>query len=191
MDRRHFLRRAAAACATAALAAPLGAQAPGNAPGASMEGDGYVPVRRPARPGAMPSMSAEERDALERRIACPCPCTLDIFTCRTSMPCGFSPRMHRDVLALVEGGYSGDEIMAAFTEAYGEAVLMAPKREGFNLVGYLAPFAAVGTGALAILVLLNRWRRRDAAPAVVTPIGVDATPDELARLDAAVRKDAP
>ena len=39
-------------------------------------------------------------------ISCPCPCTLDVFTCRTSMPCGFSPRMHADVVALSNGGYS-------------------------------------------------------------------------------------
>ena len=80
-----------------------------------MEGDGYVPVRREPKPGAAPSMANDERDALERLLACPCPCTMDIFTCRTSMPsCGFSPRIHRDVVLLVEGGYSGSEILAAF-----------------------------------------------------------------------------
>jgi hypothetical protein len=43
------------------------------------------------------------------------------------------------------GRHSGDEIIQAFERVYGEAVLMAPKREGFNLAGYWMPFAALGT----------------------------------------------
>ena len=155
--------------------------------GASMEGDGYVPVNRPAKPGAQPSMTPDERDAFEHRLACPCPCTLDVFTCRTSMPCGFSPRLHADVVALVEGGYSGEEILDAFKQSYGEKILMAPEAKGFNLLGYLMPFLAIGTGGVALAALLRRWRRP--VPASVTaPVHVPGgTPDELARLDAAVR----
>lgn len=159
--------------------------------GASMEGDGYVPVFLPPREGAAPSMSPAERDALERKLACPCPCTLDIFTCRTSMPtCGFSPRIHRDVVRLVEGGYSANEILAAFHDGYGEHILMAPPKQGFNLVGWFAPFVAIGTGAIAIFALLRRWRSPEAASAPdVQSIGVDATPDELRRLEAAIRSE--
>jgi cytochrome c-type biogenesis protein CcmH len=165
-------------------------------PGASMEGEGYRPVRRPPKPGAAPSMDAQGRDALEHKISCPCPCTLDIFTCRTSMPCGFSPRMHSDVMALVEGGYSADEILAAFEDVYGQQVLMAPKKEGFNLAGYLTPFAALGTGAVVLAALIRKWGRRAAAVQAAQPVAagrgapsleVDASADELARLDAAVR----
>jgi cytochrome c-type biogenesis protein CcmH len=159
-----------------------------------MEGDGYVPVSRPAKPGAEPTMTPNERDALERQLACPCPCTLDIFTCRTSMPtCGFSPRIHRDVLGLVEGGYSAQEIMATFKDAYGEHILMAPTKQGFNLVGWFAPATLIGAGAVGILVLLRSWRRpaHAAAHAQVHPIGVEASDDELARLEAAVRRDEP
>jgi cytochrome c-type biogenesis protein CcmH len=176
-------------------------------PGATMEGEGYRPVKRAPKPGARPSMTAEQRDALEHQLSCPCPCTLDVFTCRTSMSCGFSPAMHRDVVALVEGGYSGDEILAAFEQSYGEQVLMAPKKAGFNWAGYVAPFAAIGGGAVVLAALMRRWSRRAAAVAeashaaharrasgnghgAYTPAGGyagDATPDELAALDAAVR----
>lgn len=193
VDRRGFLL-AAAAVAPALLAGRLAAQ---EVPGASMEGDGYVPVRLPPKPGAEPSMSPNERDALERQLACPCPCTLDIFTCRTSMPtCGFSPRIHRDVMALVEGGYSASEIMATFREAYGEHILMAPTKQGFNLVGWFAPFTLIGAGAIGILMLLRSWRRPAGATqnADVHPLGgahVRATDEELARLEAAVRRDEP
>lgn len=155
-------------------------------PGASMEGEGYVPVRLPAKAGARPSMTGQERDAVERRLSCPCPCTLDVFTCRTSMPCGFSPRMHADVVALVDGGYSGDEIVDAFRRAYGEKVLMAPQAKGFNRVGYLMPFIAIGGGGVVLAALLRRWRRPLPATAASAPV-TGGTPDELARLEAAVR----
>lgn len=191
VSRRGFLFAAAALAPALTAGRLLAQQAEGLVPGATMSGDGYLPVSLPAKPGAAPSMTPDERDAVERDIACPCPCTLDIFTCRTSMPCGFAPRMHRDVMALVEGGYGGDEIIAAFHDVYGEQILMAPTKRGFNLVGWLAPFVVIGSGAVAIFALLRSWRRpADAEPAAaVTPLRVSATDDELARLAAAVRSD--
>jgi cytochrome c-type biogenesis protein CcmH/NrfF len=67
---------------------------------------------------------------------------------------------------------------------------MAPPKRGFNLVAWIAPFAAVGTGALGILLLLRRWQRPPAPAATsVRPIGVAATDDELRRLEQAVRED--
>ena len=163
------------------------AQQDAGIPGATMGGDGYVPVRRPPKPGATSKLTDLERDALERRISCPCPCTLDVFTCRTSMPCGFSPRMHADVVSLVNGGYTADEILAAFEQGYGERVLMAPRAEGFNWVGWLAPFAAVGGGAVVVGALIRRWGRRAAEHRATSPVPIEASDDELARLEAAVR----
>ena len=153
----------------------------------------YRAVRRPAKPGARPSMTATERDALEHQIHCQCGCSLDVYTCRTTdFSCGVSPAMHRDVMALVEGGYSADEIIAAFRGAYGEKVLMAPVKEGFNWAGYVAPFAALGTGGVVVAALIRRWGRRAQAVAAADaraarPLQVDATAEELARIQAAVR----
>ena len=183
LDRRRFL----AALGAAALAARgLGAQQAAT-PGTSMSGDGYLPVRRPPKAGATSRLTALERDAVERMISCPCPCTLDVFTCRTSMPCGFSPRMHADVISLVDGGYTANEIVAAFVETYGETARMAPSKRGFNLVGWGAPFAALGAGAIVIAALIRRWGRRASAVRTAAPPAVHGSSDELARLEAAVR----
>lgn len=200
LTRRHFLGAVTAGIGSAALGGQVSAQAAavqdGVSPqqaqmqGAGMEGDAYRPVRLPPRAGSSVQLTDLERDEVERQISCPCPCTLDVFICRTSMPtCGFSSRMHRDVIALVEGGYTGDEIMAAFEQAYGEEARMAPRREGFNWVGYLLPFAALGTGAGVVATLIRKWGRQAPAPAAVTPLHVDANAEELARLNAAVRGD--
>jgi cytochrome c-type biogenesis protein CcmH len=150
-------------------------------------------VQRPPKPGATPALTVAQRDELEHRVRCQCGCTLDVFTCRTTdFSCQVSPAMHRDVIALVEGGYGAQEIIDAFVETYGERVLMSPKKSGFNLLAWFAPGIAVLVGGTAILVLLRRWNaERAAQPAARYADGsrVGATSDELARLDAAVRGD--
>lgn len=156
------------------------------------------PVRLAPKPGARASMTAVERDELEHRIRCQCGCTLDVFTCRTTdFSCRVSPAMHRDVMSLAEGGYSAQEIIDEFVRVYGERALMAPTKEGFNLLGWMAPFVAVAGGAIVVLALLRSWRRSptpgsgavgtDSVSLLTRPI--DATDDELARLQAQVRDD--
>ena len=137
-------------------------------------------------------MSADERDALEHQIRCQCGCTLDVYTCRTTdFSCQVSPVMHRDVMSLVAGGYSAPEILDAFVGTYGERALMSPKREGFNWAGYLVPFGVLGAGAVGLVAVLRGMQRRTAAVAAPhsAPARVQATPAELARLDAAIRRD--
>jgi cytochrome c-type biogenesis protein CcmH len=186
--RREFLLALGSSLAAAGTAR-LGAQQSVETPGATMSGDGYIPVRRPPKLIDAEPLTALQRDAVERQISCPCPCTLDVFTCRTSMPCGFSPRMHADVVSLAEGRHTAAEILAAFEQAYGEKILMAPHKRGFNWVGWLAPFAAVGFGGIVAGVLIRQWGRRAAEVRTVAPVPIDASTDELARLEAAVRRD--
>jgi cytochrome c-type biogenesis protein CcmH len=185
-SRREFVAALGSAL-VAVVARGAAAQRGAEAPGATMAGDGYVPVRRLPRPAAAARLTPLERDAVERMISCPCPCTLDVFTCRTSMPCGFSPRIHADVVALANGGYSASEILAAFEQGYGEKILMAPRKQGFNWVGWIAPFAAVGAGGVAVAALIRRWGRRAAEVRTASPMPIEASDDEMARLEAAVR----
>jgi len=152
--------------------------------------DVYRPVTLPAKPGAATSMTAAQRDDLEHQIHCQCGCNLDVYTCRTTdFSCSVSPAMHADVMGLVAGGHTAQEILAAFKAVYGEKVLMAPVRSGFNLVGYTMPFIALGTGAVIVAALLKRWKSRAPIAPAIEPHHVDATEGELAALDAAVRRD--
>ena len=192
IDRRRFLVSSGAGV-IALVSRAAGAQDANSQTMGPMDATGRRPVRRPAKPGATPNVSIEERDALERQLACQCPCTLDVFTCRTTdFSCQVSPAMHRDVIALVEGGYSATEILAAFEADYGEQILMAPKKSGFNWVGWIAPFAALGGGALVIAALIQRWSQRAKLMRAsgVAPVAANASDAELARLAAAVRDDS-
>lgn len=203
MNRRAFVTHLAAGSAGAFSLAAVGRRALAQAPQAptsvdssnlfAMDQSASRPVRLPPKPGARVVVSAVERDALEHRIRCQCGCTLDVYTCRTTdFSCQVSPSMHRDVMALVSGGYSAQEIIDAFVGVYGERVLMAPSATGFNLLGWVAPFAALGGGAILVAVLLRTWRRpatSNASSAAASVRSTDATEAELARLDAAVRDD--
>jgi len=152
--------------------------------------DVYRPVTLPAKPGASLSMTDGQRDELEHQIHCQCGCNLDVYTCRTTdFACTVSPAMHADVMGLVAGGHTAQEILAAFNAVYGEKVLMAPVKSGFNLVGYTMPFVALGAGAVMVSALIKRWKARTPTPAVVTTKPVDATERELEAIDAAVRRD--
>lgn len=195
LGRRAFIARAAGGLVAAVIVARRGAaqQQPPLTMSGPMDQTAYIPVRREPRPGATPSVSIAERDALEGRLKCGCRCPLDVYTCRTTdFTCSVSPRMHADVEALIAGGYGVDEITAAFVDTWGERVLTAPKPEGFNVVAYVAPFAALGIGLTIAALLIRRWLRPAApAAAAATPRipQVAATPEELARLEAAVRHD--
>jgi cytochrome c-type biogenesis protein CcmH len=153
--------------------------------------DVYKPVTLAALPNAKPSMTDAQRDDLEHQIHCQCGCNLDVYTCRTTdFACSVSPAMHADVMGLVAGGHGAQEILNAFKAVYGEKVLMAPVRSGFNLVGYTMPFIALGAGAVVVAALLRRWKSQTPTTLPLAPTHIDATESELDALDAAVSRDA-
>jgi cytochrome c-type biogenesis protein CcmH len=193
--RRAFLARAAATVPLLVVAPALLRAQPSST--VDMAGDFYIPVRPAPKPGATASLDGDAINTLERTLACPCPCTLDIYTCRTTdVTCTNSPAIHRDVVRMVDGGYSGDEIVAELTNVYGERILMAPRKSGFNLVAWFLPFVAIGTGGVAIAVLLRSWRNNARASATlmtdgtVRPIRAQGSDEEMARLNAALRDDS-
>ncbi len=194
MNRRRFFAASAAGVATLAIAraarAQEGAQEGQANTGAAntvMESDRFKSVQLPSK--GPPVMNQAKRDELEHHIHCQCGCNLDVYTCRTTdFSCQVSPAMHRDVMALVAGGYSGPEIIAAFTAVYGDRVLMAPPSTGFDLAAWITPFVALSAGIGLVFVVLRRLRAPVLAPAI-SPASADATPSEQARLDALVRND--
>ena len=132
-----------------------------------------------------PEENAAEIQAIETRLACNCGCTLDVFTCRTTdFSCTYSPKLHREVLALRNQGKSAQQVLDAFVAKYGEKALMAPKPKGFNLAGYLVPGAAIAAAGAALVLVIGRRRRRwrPPAPARRRRDAGRCQPEELERL---------
>lgn len=186
VTRRSFLFSIAGAVGATVLHAQEESRASTGAP---MDDDAYRPVRLPPKTNATPLVTNAQRDDLEHKLQCRCSCTLDVYTCRTTdFTCPVSPRMHADVMGLIAGGYNSDEILSAFQRVFGERVLMSPVKQGFNWVGYLLPFTAIGAGSVGLLALLKHWSRPE-SQAVYSTSGLDVSTDEMARLREAMRHD--
>ncbi len=70
---------------------------------------------------------------------------------------GFSTSIKGKIRELMEKGDSDEEIIAYFTERYGEWILRAPPVSGFNLVLWILPGAAIVTGFLWLLYRSKKW----------------------------------
>ncbi|MBI2854770.1 MAG: cytochrome c-type biogenesis protein CcmH [Chloroflexi bacterium] len=133
-----------------------------------------------ARPA--PNLEEQARD-IERSLICPiCPTdTLDVA----------DNQLSRDMKAVIRKklaqGESKEQIIQYFVDRYGEGILTAPPRRGFNLLLYALPFAAVGAGAYLTWRLVHRAsaRRLNATPAQQS--GEDAA--KLAQYQDRVRKE--
>ncbi|MDP3773768.1 MAG: cytochrome c-type biogenesis protein CcmH [Gemmatimonadales bacterium] len=97
---------------------------------------------------------------IEGKIHCTCGCNLDVFTCRTTdFNCATSPAMHRQVLARMDSGMTAEQIVTAFEAQYGQAVLMAPPRRGFNWAAYVMPFVGLAAGLGIVILVMRKWIR--------------------------------
>ena len=145
----------------------------------------------PPKPARSRSMTDAQRDELEHQHPLP----VRLHARRLHLPhdrllVQVSPAMHRDVMALVAGGYSGAgdhrRVQSGVRRARADGA-----EERFNLVGYTMPFVALGTGAVVVAALLKRWKSRAAPCRSSAPHRLDATEGELAALDAAVQDETP
>jgi cytochrome c-type biogenesis protein CcmH len=66
-------------------------------------------------------------------------------------------------------GDTPEQVTAYFVDKYGEWILLAPTRRGFNLLVWIVPFAGLGAGAVIVAFVVRRWSRRGAR----TPPPVD------------------
>jgi cytochrome c-type biogenesis protein CcmH len=192
VSRRGFLGIAVSTAAASLAGRPLAATPSLQAAQDSLTGGGSTGTLRDPAAVGRPRLPTDVRDdaaiqAIEQRLACSCGCTLDVFTCRTTdFTCTYSPELHREVLALRDGGKTAQEILDTFVAKYGEKALMAPKPEGFNLAGYLLPGTLIVAAGTALVLFIGRRKAAvAAAPGGVAPPAapnVPADSEELERL---------
>jgi len=126
---------------------------------------------------------------LERELICP--------TCHESLALSSSPiadRMRSFIRARIAAGDTKSEIKSKLVDQFGESVLAAPPKHGFNLLAWLLPFAGLGLGGAALAVLARRWSRAREDAVSTDPSGNGRGPldpelerrvdEELARFDA-------
>lgn len=76
-----------------------------------------------------------------------------------------SEQIRTEVRAMVAEGRTKDEIYDHYVAQYGERILAAPRPEGFNILAYVLPWAALVFGAWLLIVLIKRLRSPAPSPA--------------------------
>ncbi len=119
---------------------------------------------------ASPALASEQAPTLaelENEVYCP--------TCQTPLALSSSPiadRMRAVIREWIAAGDSKSEIKAKLVDQFGERVLAAPPKKGFNLIAWVLPIAGIviAGGLLGICRLAvdacreARARRRERAP---------------------------
>jgi cytochrome c-type biogenesis protein CcmH len=124
-----------------------------------------------------PAVAAERPTLadLEDELVCP--------TCDQTLEMSNSPvaeRMRAFIRERIAAGDSKDEIKAKLVDQFGEAVLAAPPKRGFDLLAWLLPLAGLGVALTAVGVLARRWVRSRAG---VDPATGAPSPNGRARLE--------
>jgi len=88
---------------------------------------------------------------IEKQLMCQCGCTMVLASCQ----CGMAEEMRAEIQAKLDAGATPQQIIQDFVARYGEAVLSAPTKRGFNLTAWIVPFGAV-VGGLAVLYFIVR-----------------------------------
>ena len=114
-----------------------------------------------------PAAASEQNPTLpelERELICP--------TCHESLAASSSPiadRMRAFIRARIAAGDTKGEIKAKLVDQFGESVLAAPPKSGFNLLAWLLPLAGIAVAATILGVLAYRWSRGRKAPDPADP----------------------
>lgn len=103
----------------------------------------------------------ERTHAVAALMRCPSCQGLSVADSHTAASAAMRAKIER-LLAL---GYSEEQVLSYFEASFGEFIRLAPRSEGFNLVVWIAPVAAllVGFGLVAWRVRSARRSRRAAA----------------------------
>ena len=109
-------------------------------------------------------------------LTCQCGCGLTVANCNHPQ-CEFAVPVRTTIEGMIARGMTRPQIIAWFRSQYGEKVLSAPTTEGFNLVAWIMPFAALLAGGAAIFVFVGRWHSR----APIAPVVAGAFDPELKR----------
>lgn len=70
---------------------------------------------------------------------------------------GFSNSIKDKIRELMKDGKSDKEILAYFVKRYGEWILRAPTKSGFNLVLWILPGVGILIGLFIVLFRSKRW----------------------------------
>ncbi len=108
-----------------------------------------------------PPSLEEQAQSIDRTLICPvCPGeTID------QAQVELAKQMRAVVREKLAEGMTRGEVLQFFVDRYGESVLAAPPKEGFNLIAWVVPIVAVLLGVVAVALVVRAMRTSAPPPA--------------------------
>jgi cytochrome c-type biogenesis protein CcmH len=97
---------------------------------------------------------------IQNELACFCGCGMTIQGCLGGMTCSESRTISKEVASLLETGKGKSEVLQAMVVKYGERILAAPTKEGFNLTAWILPFVALIVGGFIVAKVISGWKQQ-------------------------------
>jgi cytochrome c-type biogenesis protein CcmH len=112
--------------------------------------------------GVLPAQPKQQTTVSEIKtsLVCLCDCNMTVEACQGAMACDSAEKLTAEATKYVEQGLSKGAILSAFIQKYGEHILAAPTKKGFNLTAWILPFAAIIVAGFGIIRILQRWVRQ-------------------------------
>ncbi len=114
------------------------------------------------RASAFPQRSAADSIKLEQRtsaVAAELRCPVCQGLSIQDSPSELALQMRSVVRDQIAAGRTPDEVKRYFVEKYGEWILLEPQAQGFNILVYVLPIAAVLGGIAVVTMAVRRWSR--------------------------------
>jgi len=101
--------------------------------------------------------AASQMANLENALMCKCDdkCGKVLINCT----CDTSKETRKTLMGKLESGLTVDQIVKQYVDKYGETVLSAPTKSGFNLSAWIMPFVALVIGGFGVRKVLSSWKR--------------------------------
>jgi cytochrome c-type biogenesis protein CcmH len=139
------------------------------APGPEPRGPGAGRADDVAELGGVGAPPTEAELARVQSIGATLRCVVCQALSVADSPSTTAQQMRAIILEQLRAGKTPEEIRAYFVSRYGEWVLLAPPRAGFNLLAWWLPYVALGLGALGVVLAARRWVRAGKAARAGTP----------------------
>jgi cytochrome c-type biogenesis protein CcmH len=125
-------------------------------------------------PGAGASEQSPTLLELEKEVICP--------TCNQTLELSHAPvadRIRAFIVERIDAGDTKSEIKDKLVAQFGERILAAPSKSGFNLLAWVLPFIGIVAAGIVVFVVLRRWRRSRASAS--SPVAAESIEPELDR----------
>lgn|SRR5262249_55360066 len=131
---------------------------------------------------------------LGKKVKCSCGgCEQTAGTCyhvggAFSGPCDVAKTMISEIQGYLNKGLTDDQVIQAMIKEYGPGAYVEPPKQGFGLVAWVMPGVYLIAGALLVVFVISRWRKRGIAAEASTTAAKSVSPEVLARARAAAQK---